>query len=362
MNESNPKQQKIEPPSYCNFIHGTDCVFNEIFENIDVGILIIDSLAKLVVFKNPAAENSLKDLVDSRRDSDICSFFIPDSRRWRESEETVVTGSSKQKNKIFGYTLYKITDTLSWVFLRDITEKMRLESIAAAVNYMENIGFIFSCFRHEIGNPLNSIKMTMSVLERNLQSFSPEAIQEYITRTLKEIGRVEYILKSLKNFNMFEEPIIERMNLQTFLSEFKSLITDDFNQSGIQIKLVTADDVMWVAADYRALHQVMLNLATNAADALTDTVNPEITIRTERSAGFVQLEIQDNGHGIPEDQVEQLFTPFYTTKHRGTGLGLVITKKLLAKMNCSISITSRENEGTNATIYLPEHSGNGGKG
>src|SRR3970282_1845245 len=92
----------------------------------------------------------------------------------------------------------KITNYVS--IRRDVTDKLRFESIAEAVNTMNSIGYVFSGIRHEIGNPLNSIKMTLNVLKKNLDKYGKDHILEYIDRALSESARIEYLLKSLKNF------------------------------------------------------------------------------------------------------------------------------------------------------------------
>ncbi|MCP4213002.1 MAG: PAS domain-containing protein, partial [bacterium] len=99
------------------------------------------------------------------------------------------------------------------VINRNITENKRLESIAESVDMMKNLGYIFSGIRHEIGNPINAIKMTMSVLKKNISVFSKAKVLEYADRALTEINRVEYLLKSFKNFNMFETLDIEAIDI-----------------------------------------------------------------------------------------------------------------------------------------------------
>ena len=242
------------------------------------------------------------------------------------------------------------------VIVQDITEKKRLESIAEAVNTMENIGYVFSSIRHEIGNPINSIKITISVLKHNLERYSHETILEYIERALTEIARVEYLLKSLKSFSMFETPTIQDVNITEFFHRFLPLISSDFARKGITIDAGGLPENSWVRADPRALHQVMLNLLTNASDALQHQEKPYITIRSSKDEHLTCVYVEDNGCGMTEQQQQDLFKPFYTSKPHGTGLGLVISKKLLAKMDCTIEIDSHKNEGTTAIIALPSSS------
>ncbi len=236
----------------------------------------------------------------------------------------------------------------------DITEKKRLEAIAEAANLMDNLGYIFSGIRHEIGNPLNSVKMALSVLDKNLDHYPRQTIREFVGRSLGELSRVEYLLKAFKNFSMFESPRLESVNLGLFFDNFKSLIEADFAREGIHIFFDLPTEDVFVSTDPRAFHQVILNLMTNAADALNRTKSPRIEISVEKKSGFVQVKVRDNGCGMTPDEHKNLFRPFYTSKPQGTGLGLMIVKKMLSKMNSSIHIETKHMEGTAVVMTLPE--------
>jgi PAS domain S-box-containing protein len=237
---------------------------------------------------------------------------------------------------------------------RDVTEKLRLESIAESVNTMDNIGYVFSGVRHEIGNPINSAKMSLSVLQRKLDTASKEVVKDYVERALGEIGRVEQLLKSLRNYNLYETPELQNMSLKAFMQKFFQLVTDDFARKGIVLRHEIHEDADWAVADPRALQQVLLNLFTNAADALMSRPSPEIVVTIMRRFGQVLLQIADNGCGITEKQQQDLFKPFYTSKPHGTGLGLVIVRKMVARMHGKIEISSDPGQGTMVTISLPE--------
>jgi PAS domain S-box-containing protein len=236
----------------------------------------------------------------------------------------------------------------------DITERIRLESIAEAANLMENIGYVFSGIRHEIGNPINSIKMTLGTLASKIDTASTETIKKYVEWIAAEISGVEYLLKALKNFNMYETPELQNVGLQAFTEKFLSLVASDFEKKGILIKSLIHPEAQWGYADPRALQQVMLNILSNASDAVEGKEDPEILIEVLKTDGLIRIEVTDNGSGMTEEQQEELFKPFRTTKVGGTGLGLVIAKKMLAGMKGTIEIKSKKNEGTRVSISLSE--------
>jgi PAS domain S-box-containing protein len=242
----------------------------------------------------------------------------------------------------------------------DITERKMLESMAEASNLMHNIGFIFSGIRHELGNPINSLKMSLTVLDQLFDTYNREQIREFVQRSLSELARVEYLLTAFRNFSMFEKPKCTRVDLKEFFQDFLALASCDLESHGIELHFAALDDREYVGIfDPRALQQVMLNLVKNAADALQSIRNPMITINLSHLRERLRIEVIDNGPGINEHNEKNLFRPFFTTKPNGTGLGLVIVKKLLSDMNCFITIvTRREKEigekGTRVIISIPK--------
>ena len=104
----------------------------------------------------------------------------------------------------------------------------------------------------------------------------------------------------------------------------------------------------------KAMHHVMLNLLSNAVDALASRNTPKIEIHLKEQSSHIQVEFADNGCGMTEREKSELFKPFHTTKSQGTGLGLVMVRKMLAAMDCSIKVSSWKDVGTLITISIPK--------
>lgn len=240
------------------------------------------------------------------------------------------------------------------VLLNDITERKRMEAIVEATNLTENLGFIFSGIRHEIGNPVNSIKMALTVLQKNLDNYDKQTIAEFTSSSLEEVARLEYLLKALKNYSLFENPLVQKIPIADFMESFLSLITNDLENNGIEVKTSFENGKTEALTDSRALHHVLLNLITNAVDAVSEAEKPHISLSFGRGPGGINIQIKDNGCGIPEEDLKNIFTPFFTSKPQGTGLGLAIVKKMLSGMKSTIEIESFPEIGTTATIILPE--------
>lgn len=328
--------------------------FRQILDHIDVGIVVLDLQKLLIEYRNPVFYQVLGNIELCDDYQALCQMFVSDLQEAQEgSLAGVLSGIVKVKERLLGCSAYLIENKFRCIFIRDITERVRLETIAHAVNSMDSLGFIFSGIRHEIGNPMNSLKMTLSVLKQNLGRFTEQTISDYVDRSLADISRVEYLLKSLKSFSMFELVNLADVSFNKYMEGFLALAKRDLQQRGILITVTSQPNLGSVRIDSRAMNQVLLNIVANAADALEGRPNPEITFTTRLRDQLLWLTVRDNGCGISPKQQKHLFQPFNSRKPSGNGLGLVITRKLLALMDSSVDIESQPNEGTSVTISLP---------
>lgn len=332
-------------------------------------IMIMDTAGN-IQYVNPAFEaltGYAKEEVLGRRpsilngaasDQPFCNALeatIRNGEAWNSQiTSTRKDGTVYQENVTIAPVTNPEGDIVNYVAVkRDVSEKVRLESIAAAVNNMNNIGYIFAGIRHEIGNPLNSIKMALSVLANNIDTYSRSSIQRYIERSMTEILRIEELLTCLKSFNMFEQPSLQCVDVSSFFRKFVTLVHEDFGNDGIMIKIILHPEAQSMQVDPRALQQVLLNLLTNSADALEGAEDPKIIIHAFKSGEFIVIRVVDNGCGMTEEQQIDLFKPFVTFKPSGTGLGLTIVRKMLSQMNCALEITSKKSAGTIVDITIP---------
>jgi len=258
--------------------------------------------------------------------------------------------------RVHGYPLFDSNKTISQiiVYVVDITDQKRLESIASAKNMMQNIGYVFSGIRHEIGNPINSLKTCLTVLKKQINILDTKEIKEFVTDALLETDRVEYLLKSLKNFSLFEHPEVKSTDLTEFIEGMEPLFRKDLEDRGISFEIHLARTPCRGLVSLKAMHHVMLNLLSNAVDALASRDNPKIEIHLKEQSSQIEIDFIDNGCGMTEREKSELFKPFHTTKSQGTGLGLVMVRKMLASMDCSIKISSWKDVGTLITISIPK--------
>ncbi len=335
-------------------------VISQAMDALNIGLIILDHDKQKLKHQNKYSQNIFRNLNKSGDFIFFYDLFLPQPLTLNAI--LLQNNTVQCEKRLLHYRIIHPEGALLWLFFQDITEKSRLESIAEAVNLMDNIGYIFSGLRHEICNPVNNIKTILTVLKAKLEHMDQiplENIRTYVERTLEEIVRLEELLKLLRNFNMFDDPKPENIDLMAFFGTFMTIAELDALNRGIKIKTDFSFEARYGYIDSRALHQAILNVFTNALDALVDCETPEIRMSLYRLGGRICIKIKDNGSGIPRDQLKNLFNPFFTTKEKGTGLGLVITRNILTKMNSTIEIQSEHGQGTTVYITMPEgHAGN----
>lgn len=330
-----------------------ECAFALVMNSGSLGVLLFEAHQRRVVFANPEALRLVS--LQGRPESyaDFAELLGLDrALAIGPGQPPLQPEPLKLGGRVVGYSVYR-EDPFVWVFARDITDRARLETVAEAVESMNNIGYIFTTVRHEIGNPINSVKMALSVLRQNFDRFPRATALEYLERSLNELTRVEELLATLRSFSLFESARLREVDLGSFLADFARLVRPGLQGRGVRLEVELRDRPLRALLDPRALHQALLNLVTNAADAAAGRAEAVVRIRAARRDRELVLQVTDNGVGLTPEQRAQLFRPFVSTKPEGTGLGLVIVKKLVASMKGAIDVESWPGQGSTFTLAFP---------
>lgn len=234
----------------------------------------------------------------------------------------------------------------------DVREQRRMQSIAAAMETMNTIGYAFAGVRHEIGNAVTALKIAVKLLGEHLREDAKDRMGEILSLSKGELQRIEDLLNRMRTFNVQERVSIQPVVAAEFLPECVRLMQDECRQRGIVLETVCDDASLRFSADPRLLHQVLLNLIVNAIDAVEQQPEPVIRIVAAPHNDYVDLRVEDNGCGMDDTRQQELFKPFVTTKPHGTGLGLILARNMLAQMNGTIMVHSAKNCGTVVTITL----------
>lgn len=232
-------------------------------------------------------------------------------------------------------------------------EMERQRELATASHLMSVLDYLFFNLAHELGNPINSIKMTLDVLINNFDSYTQQTRLEYLNSLQAEFRRLEELLKAIRSFNTYEHLAIKATDIQALVQNLLQMLQSEIGAGNIRLSVSFPDPPLWAAGDPQALHQALLNVIGNAIDALAGHEAPSLAIAVERDHAFCRIRISDNGCGIPADKEKEVFLPFFSTKPQGIGLGLLMVMKLLTRMNGRVEISRLEPRGTEVRLILP---------
>jgi len=219
---------------------------------------------------------------------------------------------------------------------------MRSEKLSA-------LGQLAAEITHEIKNPLMLIG---GFAQQLIRVIDDEKHLQKLNVITDEVARLEKLLTDLRDFHLPQIIASEKVDLKELLQEIYFMVKDDCEKKNIRTELKIDDKALLVAGDRYSLKQVFLNLFKNSMDAMEH--GGVLSIQTSLIGDHVKITVADEGCGIPEQDKEKIFTPFFTTKKHGTGLGLCISKRIIEEhADGSLSMKSKEGKGTSFKISLP---------
>lgn len=221
-------------------------------------------------------------------------------------------------------------------------------------DHLMMLGRLASSLSHEIRNPLNAIFLHADVMEEELHQPSSdhlELVLESLTEIKREITRVDDLVQDYLSLARLSALEREPETLGTVVEEFALEMAEQMAERKVSIALEGLEQLGQVALHRNTFRRVLLNLVQNAMDAMPQ--GGTVTFRGRREASQLYLDVQDTGTGIPVDQLPLLFTPFYSTKAEGTGLGLHVVQEIMAAHEGRITVASKPGVGAMFTITLP---------
>ena len=214
---------------------------------------------------------------------------------------------------------------------------------------LATIGDMAARVAHEIRNPLVTIGGFARAINRNPDRTSRVKSNSWII--VQEVERLERILSNIMNFAKPPSPMFESHNINRLLDETLMMLEEEIQKHGIEAEMNLDESIPLIMIDAQQIKQVLLNLMHNAISALEG--EGKLIVTTSNHGHYYEVHISDTGRGIPEELKEKIFTPFFTTKPAGTGLGLPIVKKIIDDHDGSITYHSTIGKGTTFVIRLP---------
>jgi len=217
--------------------------------------------------------------------------------------------------------------------------------------HLATLGELATGLAHEIRNPLAGIAGVMDIIGRDLPETSPA--REVLGEVQQEILQIKRILSDLLETARPRPPDFRATDLNSTTERAVSLARQQTISRPIEIKLSRAHELPPVEHDAGQIQQVLLNLLLNAIQAIDDAGN--IRVRVSSEDGFATVAISDTGRGIPPEHLANIFRPFFTTKKRGTGLGLSLVSRIVEAHGGRVQVASTPGQGSQFMVWLPFH-------
>ncbi|HBG92960.1 MAG TPA: hypothetical protein DDX12_05755 [Nitrospiraceae bacterium] len=317
------------------------------------GIVLIDKYGKI-----QWANQMIKDMagmdVTGRYFNDICPECSVSGEYSKENVETIILSSLfGQKNKYFQVTNAPVKGINGGIhghirLIQDVTEMKKVEEQIMHSEKLASIGRLAAGIAHEIGNPLTAIFSFIQILrEMEDDKFKKESLETIYFH----INRISEILKQLSGFSKMPAGEASECRINDIIETSLNLIQYDKKAKNVSIVKELSLSLPEVLCSGNQLSQVFVNLTLNAMDAMPE--GGTLTIKSMAEGNNIVIRFEDTGMGIPKGDITRVFDPFYTTKEKGTGLGLAVSYDIIKKMNGTLSVESEIGKGSVFTITIP---------
>lgn len=270
-----------------------------------------------------------------------------------DASDLVATQSGEKRNTLiilFALATVLLASVLSFFWYRRyLRSRQLLQDEMKRKEKLVALGHLAAGVAHEIRNPLSSIKgLAKYFAERAPAGGEAHQLAQVMA---KEADRLNRVVSELLELVKPTHLALQAVDLNTLINHSLQLVSQDANSREIQLRFTANDMLPEIQADPDRLTQVLLNLYLNAIQAIGQ--HGVISVTASESGAGVKISVTDSGKGIAADQLEAIFTPYFTTKADGTGLGLAVVHNIVEQHGGTIQVASQEGEGATFTLWLP---------
>ena len=364
------EQNLKEKDQVKNYLHN-------ILESLTTGVMVVDRKGEITTFNQSAgtitrydAEKALgkqlKDVFPEDLVSEVLEPLVRSKDKTKSFERIYTTSNGHRIDlRISASPMASPEDQESGTVLiiQDITQLKFLEDEIQRSQRLSAMGEMAAGIAHEIRNPLGSIELFASLLEKDLAGDDDKQIlANHICNGVKSMDR---IISSILLFARSPEPAQKKFSINDLLNELLEFSTNIVVPENIRIFRDLDSGNPMVRGDSDLLKQVFLNLIRNGIQAMpgggelriTSCENIDGTESEKKVNRFVTITVSDTGIGIPPQNLQKIFNPFFTTKARGTGLGMAIAYNIIKAHQGTIEVESQENQGSRFVVKIPNWSG-----
>ena len=246
-------------------------------------------------------------------------------------------------------------DPVFLMLIRDITESRKGEEEKLESEKIGALTMLAAGVAHEIGNPLNSINIHLQLLERKLKKAVPDLyeaeLRDLVETSTDEVRRLDHIVDQFLKAIRPSKPQLEPTDINELIKESMRFLEPEIKDRGLNLTLELRSALPALELDPDQIKQAFYNIVKNSIQATPES--GKITVKTDLSDNHILVTFNDTGEGISAENLSTVFQPYFTTKKSGTGLGLLIIRRIIREHGGDIKISSEEGFGTSVCISLP---------
>ncbi len=344
---------------------------SKLLETMDNAVISVDNKGKIKTFNRKSEEifGKKKEKVLNKDCQEVLNLNILEESIFKKCllekkniSQEIILEEKGLKKKILDLNSSFLTDESGEItglvaVIRDVTEIKDLNEEVARHKRLAALGKLSAGIAHEIRNPLSSIR---GLAQFVYNSFSKtDERKEDLNTIIQEVDRLNKLVVQVLDFAKLKKPNLTPFSLNDLIRKIVELFKLEIKDKQIKFDLELSPDISQIQADEDQVRQITMNVIINAIQAILR--KGEIKIKTEsallKGEPAIKLIIEDSGIGITEKDFNQIFDPFFSTKERGSGLGLSIVYKLVEGHQGEIKVESKEGKGTKFVIFLPQKGG-----